>query len=99
MRDCDQLESRQAGTLPYHINQDAVKKTGMREFTNSRILIGFTRTGSIPLKIIDEGCSIVSEITKVDRFSTLPQQQQPAENLEKIRQKADRCCIIINGAM
>jgi hypothetical protein len=63
------------------------KSNSVEAFVNLRILIRSTRPGSIPLKVIDRSRGILSKITKIKCFSTLPQQQQPVENLEEFRRR------------
>ena len=54
-----------------------------REIQGSRVLFGSTGPGSVLLEVTEQSGRIMSEVTKVDSLSTLPQQQQPVEDLEK----------------
>ena len=59
------------------------KQTAMG-FIDVRVLIGSTGPGSITLEVTEHLCCVVSKITEVDRFTALPQQQQPVEDLEQL---------------
>jgi len=50
---------------------------------NVRVLFGFTSPGAIALEVAEKGRRVVSQITKVDGFSSLLQQQQSIEDLEE----------------
>ena len=49
----------------------------------SRVRIGSTPSGTIPLKIPDHRHRPLADITKVDHLSTFAEQQQPIKDLEE----------------
>jgi hypothetical protein len=53
------------------------------ELIDVRVLVGSTGPGSITFEVAKKLRCVVSEITEVDRFSALLQQQQPVEDLEQ----------------
>ena len=54
---------------------------------NIRVLSGFTSSRAIALEVVEEGRRVVSQVTKVDGFSSLLQQQQPIEDLKELSRR------------